>query len=263
MLVDETGTYRGYASDWGISTSSGGFPQFVVQLVVEEVWDFDEKVWVSLAGGEDAPAITAYLILFGKTNKPTFNVAQLKKAFGWNGASLFELSNGDYQGVKVQFRVEENTYNDNTSLQVNWIDEADATPGRSVNKLNDIDLKRLDAQYSQFLDKVVTPVKAATKPKPVTKPAVKPVTKPVNLMPKPAAKPVKPATKPAKISSCTEEKAWEVVCMTKKDGLSDDDLGNIWLDTITEVAGEVPDDKITPEQWAIIAEKCQDKTAIL
>jgi len=235
-LINETGTYRGLSTDWGVSTTKNGFPQFVVSLNATEVWDKDEEAWVDISG-EEATEITAFLVLFGKSGKPTLNAEQVEKAYGWNGASFSDLANGDYSDEKVLFRVEENEYEGNVSLQVNWIDSPDASPGRSIGKLSDNELKALDAQYSKYLKK--------------------PATKPAKAKKKEAAPPKR--TKKAKDkATLTEDEAWQKVISTKDPKMDDEECGKKWLEAIEKIAGDKPDADITGEEWAKIAEVCQE-----
>jgi len=167
MLIDRTSTFRGRIVDHGVSLSTNGFPQWVAQLIASEIYDEEKQVWVDWSE-YDVNEITSYQVLFGSNKKETLAVAQIKKITGWEGNSFQALTNMDLTEVGIQFRVEENTYEGKTSLQVAWVDEYDAVPGRRVAKLDAEDLKKLDAQYAQLLKQ--TGKKAAPAKAPVNRP---------------------------------------------------------------------------------------------
>ena len=169
-LIVQARTYRGKILDHGVAATKNGFPQFEAALQAVEAYDEDEKVWVDWSDVEQKD-ITAFLVLFGK-NGETLSNQQLKKVTGWDGLSFQGLSAMDLSGVGIQFRVEENTYEGKTTLQVSWIDGYDAEPGRSVRKLDDAGLKAIDAQYASMLKQSATakaPAKAGVKAKTTVK----------------------------------------------------------------------------------------------
>lgn len=149
-LIDQAATFRGRITDHGVSLTKNEYPQLVLQLQADEIYDDENKVWVDWVG-YDEREITAYLVLFGGNKKETLNAQQVKKVTNWDGNSFQALNDMDLSEVGVQFRVEERTYDNKTSFQVNWVDEYDAEPGRTVRKLDPEELKKLDAQYAQLL----------------------------------------------------------------------------------------------------------------
>ena len=149
IKVTQALTYRGKFVDYGVSMSTGKFPQFVAELVALEAWDEEEQQWVDWSDVEEN-GIIAYLVLFGKKEE-TLNCQQVKAVTGWDGLSFQTLAAMDLSEVGIQFRVEPNTYNEKTSLQVAWIDVYDAIPGKSVRKLDAAELKGIDTQYASML----------------------------------------------------------------------------------------------------------------
>lgn len=278
MLVDRVATFRGKVIDWGVSTSSGGFPQFVLSLVATEIYDAEEQKWVDWSE-YDVNEITAYCILFGSKGETlTFN--QVKKVFNWNGADFQVLSEGDYSEVGIQFRVVEDTYEEKTRLKVEWIDEFDAEPGRTVKKLNSDELRQLTAKYAQLLKgsaKSAAPAKAPAKTKPGTvtvkgkkptspKGPVKKVTKKTN----PDVSTSPPGDPPLQapvastgevVGSCTKQEAWDEVVGLRRDNVTDKVLSETWVDTIKEVTGSPEQDNVTDEQWFLVKEKVNANTA--
>ena len=198
MLIDRIGTFKAAIVDHGVSLTTHGYPQFVAKFSATEIWDEEESKWVDWS--EYDQQITGYFVLFGAKGE-TLNCQNLKKALNWDGNSFKTLAEGDYSSVIVQIRVAENTYNDKTSLQVDWIDVEGATPGASVKKLDTSELAALDAEYSKLLKAGGKKAPPATASKP-SKPS----------------KPGKPKKKDS-VADLLEEKAWTV--QTEMDELLD------------------------------------------
>ena len=291
-LIDRTGTFRGRIVDHGVSKSTGGYPQWIASLIASEYYDVEEQVWVDWSE-YDVNEITTYLVLFGGKGE-TLNSQQVKKVTGWNGNSFAELNGLNLDEVGIQFRVEENTYEGKTSLQVAWIDEYDATPGRTVRKLNPDELTALDTQYAKFLKqsgKKVTPAKAPKQTTIKGKGPIDPVlgrlsspqvkakgikpTQPKGPVKKvkksndplgPGASPVAPL--PAlpdpdlPTGHCTKDEAWGAVNDLKEKNVSDEKIANIWLGACQKVAPGTEQDAITDEQWFQVKEIVLAETSV-
>jgi hypothetical protein len=244
-LINQTGYYKGVIIDGGLGQSSGGFPQEVWMLKAAEVYDPDAQEYLPVDAEHDE--ITAYLILISSKNKETKTAQQVKKVTGWDGASFVDLANMDLADVGLSFRVEENTYEGNTSLQVAWVDVPDATPGRTVVKLGKDEVAALQARYASVLATTKAPVKpvsakgkkaAAAKPKAAAKrPTVPKVATPKT-------------TKP--VGKCSADDAYNECYALKRDDVTEDALNELWQ---TEVAKVNEDEsKIAEEQWFQIKE---------
>ncbi len=147
------GNFRGVMQDAGVNLSSGGFPQFVAKLYVEEMYDEQSKEWAPYEEFFDEGAAEAndrtifyFGVLFGK-NGATRNNDQVKLITGWEGDSFTSLAAMDHEGTKIQWRNVENTYEGVTTVRVGRIDEHDAAPGGSVKKIDDKALAELDAKF--------------------------------------------------------------------------------------------------------------------
>ncbi len=287
-LIDRAATFRGNIVDHAVSLTKNEYPQFVVQLVANEIWDEEENVWVDWTPYEERE-ITGYLCLFGSKGEVELNMRQVKAVTGWNGNSFQELNDADLSKVALQFRIEPNTYNEKTTLQVNWIDVADATPGRSVRKLDASELKQLDAKYSQFLKNSgtkVAPTKKATKPTGPTKVTKKgteptqakgPVKKrtkknidplgPDAVPPAPeeqtAPIPAPPSDPDLPTGHCTKDEAWAAAYTLKAKEYDDGKIATVWRGAMKKVAPGVEQDDFTDEQWFLVKELVLDETAVI
>ncbi len=269
MLIDRESTFRGNIIDHAVSLTKNEFPQLVCQLDAKEIYDEEEKVWVDWSDVEENE-ITAYLVLYGGTGE-TLNCTQVKKATGWDGLSFQQLNDMDLSEVVVQFRTENRTYEDKTTLQVTWFDAADAEPGRSVRKLDASEMKALDAKYKAILQnsgKKAAPAKAGAGAKPgtVTAKGVKP-TGPKGPVKKKSTAPAAPAA-PAEADPslpaghCTKQEAWDTIVELKDKSVTDEANAKAYLDAILEVSGANDQDGLTDEQWFAVKELVLSKTAV-
>jgi hypothetical protein len=159
------GNFRGTIVDSGVSATNGGFPQLVLKVHADEMYDEEEKKWFPWdefdwdANEAKDRSIVSYNVLFGKKGA-TLSCDQVKKITGWEGDSFSTLCAMDLTGKQIQWRNEEDTYDGKTKVQVSWIDVYDAEPGGTVRKLDDKALKELDAKFNEFLTNTVKPEKA-------------------------------------------------------------------------------------------------------
>ncbi len=275
-------TYRGSIVAHAVSLSSGDFPQWVAELVATEIWDDEEKIWVNFTSPEyveEGNGAIAYLVLFGGDGKETLNAKQVQKVTGWDGLSFEGLNDMDLSSTGIQFRMKSNTYKEKTRLQVDWIDEYDATPGVGVPTLNPDQLKQLDAKYKQFM-KRTAPAQAPTKA-PTTKPKSPGKVTAKGIKPTQAKGPVKKKETPGKseppteapsipddlgkgkpeIGKTTKAEAWETVVKMKTDKISDEKLAKVWLAVVEKVSAGGDSNTLTEEQWYEVEEAVLDKVA--
>ncbi len=253
-LINQKGAYRGVITDAGFSQSTGGFPQEVLSLRAAEVYDPETDTW--LPADPEANEITWYGVLIDSKDKETKNAQQLKKITGWSGASFVDLSQMNLVDVPIQFRVEPNTYKENTTLQVSWIDTTDAPPFRTVMKLDAADVAVLQSRYASVLastKSAAKPVSAVSAPKTVAKPVTKPVTKPKATKPTaPKVTKPKPTAPKTIVGKCNADEAYTACYNLKRDDVTDDALNGIWLVEVAKVNAD--ESKITDEQWFVIKE---------
>lgn len=297
MLLSQEGYYAGVILDGGFGESSGGYPQEVLMLQAQQVYDKDNDEYVPIdpEGGTD---ITWYGVLFGGKDKETLNCKQLKKVTGWNGASFPELSAMELTGMPIQFRVEFHTYDGKTSLQVSWIAEEGASPFRSVPKLEAAGVDALQAKYSGILASTRAPVEAASAPSkvattaPCKDPAKDPpkrkrrtkaeieaaktaddaaaaaaltnaATPPANDLPPPTTTtPAKRPTMPAAAvtGTCTGDEAWIEAEAMKRDDISADEFVQKWEQTVLALAPGGIEADATPEDWFKVKQAMLTKT---
>ena len=264
--IENTGTYRGVAIDHAVTESSGGYPQLVLQLCATEYYDDETGEYIDVS--DQGLEIYAYLVLFGGDGKATLNCSQVQKVFSWDGKSFTGLNELDISEMGLQFRVEENNYEGKTTNQVNWVDEFDAIPGRSMKKLDAKGIKELDAKFNAAL-KQLGGAKAPAKPK--SAPAIPPkaaVTKKATTKKAETAPPTAPpkapsANVPSEAKTCTKDEAWADCYEIKSARVSEDELIKVWGTAIRDVGEGILEADLTPEQWAEVREKVQGETGVV
>ena len=247
-LINTTGYFRGYIVDGALGQSSGGFPQEVLALKATEIYDEENQEYLPVDSEHDE--ITAYLILISSKDKETKSAQQLKKITGWDGASFVDLHGMDLADVPLSFCVEERTYEGNTSLQVQWVAEPDASPTRTVAKITKEDAQALQPRYASVLAATKAPAKPVSA-KDKGKGKAKAAPKPPKVKAPTAPKPTAPKTsKP--VGKCSDQEAYDACYSLKRDDVTDEALNDLWLKTVAEVNAD--EATITPEQWFEIKE---------
>lgn len=185
--IDRAGTFIGSVTESTLGQSSGGFPQWVARILADKKYVNDAEEMKHFGITEPGyvdwnfdESILAYVVLFNGTG-PLKNYDQLMGAMGWSGDDFQDLTT--FAGKRLLFRVEENTFKDKTSLQVNWIDTEDALPERTLKSVDASKIADLNKQFLAGRAKPVAPpkpVSAAASAKPA---AAKPGT---SAGPKPA-----------------------------------------------------------------------------
>lgn len=145
------GNFRGHILSSAVGLTRNEFPQLLMELQAEELYEKGDEGGLWIPHEDPEETMYAYLVLVDKTGAMTKNAEQVQAALGWSGKSFAELNDTDYSNVSIQFRVEENTYNSNTSLQVSWINPHDADPTRGVTKLDKTTIKNLNAKHGAAL----------------------------------------------------------------------------------------------------------------
>lgn len=254
--IDREATFRGEVVDGSPSVTSKDNLQLCLALRGAEIWDEEDKVWVKWGDdGVEECEITGYLVLISGDGAEIFHYKSVEKAFEIEFNSVTELDAFEFVGKQIQFRVEESTYKDKTSLKVAGIDHYDAEPGQRVQKLDEAKIKSLDAKYATFFrgrkgeKKPVKPVTKPTmpaKPKSTTKPTTKSkVEKPAPSTKKPAPK--KPVVK--KKPAYTEDLAWKEI--NTKAEANEEILTQLWYDVIETLNpdGGEKNEGMTSELW--------------
>lgn len=255
-LINTVGYFKGFIVDGGLGQSSGGLPQEVWALKATEVYDEEGQEYLPVDDEHDE--ITAYLILMSYKDKETKTAQQVKKITGWDGASYIDLTAMDLTDMLLSFRVEENTYEGNTTLQVSWVAEPDASPTRTVQKISKEDAQALQARYASILASTKAPVKAASAKGKGKTPAKTSAGKRPLAKPKAPAKPRAPrkraAPKPSKVTvgKCTADDAYNACYELKRDDVTDEALNDLWRTAVAAVNED--EAKITEEQWYEIKE---------
>lgn len=315
-LVDREGVFKFEVVESAIGvTQKNSYPQWIGRLKTVEkyVEDAEEMKHYKL----EAPAyvsyedqeIIAYLVLFnsadtfsveGKERTAMLNYDQLKLALGWDGTEFDSLADGSHVGKKIQGRVQNDEYNGKVSLKVQWIDNVDAPPTRTLKSLDAGAVSALSkklqisAKKPVVAAKPVTPPKLAAAPKPsASAPAASgpstaaapaaaseatktpapaqtvPSTSPTTTSPSsPAPKAKKTKAPPPPVveksdrpKASTKEEAWEFVNAHKGDN-EDSVVEESWISACGEVLGDRNEDVATPEDWAKVRDTALKDLAV-
>jgi len=287
-LIDRPGTYRGRLTDYGVSETRNGYPQFVATLFALEYFNEESGEYMPWEPYEQE--ITAYLVLYTKDKNDTWkelmNAEQLKKALGWNGTDFESLANGDYKDTIVMFRVESHTYQDKTSLQVQWMDVADANPLRTLPKYDASKLKAMNTKFAGVLtsgaptpapakaSKPASPPKSGGKkgkkstPKSGQKASLESASEPKPDAPSTATPPpVSPAPaapapsgSPSDVEPVTKQSAWEAVSEMKAKDVTDAKLAEVWIAEGAKIGKN--EDEFTSDDWAAVQKAVLDQVSV-
>lgn len=265
--IDRSGTFRGRLTEWGVSESSGGYPQFVGRLFATEYYDDDANAYIPWAEYEQD--IIAYLVLYSMDKagnwKELSNSKQLKLALGWDGTDFGTLADGDYSDITLMFRVEEHEYQGNTKLQVQWVDAADANPVRSLTKFDASKLKALTAKFAGVLPAPsITPAKVGKgKPAPTKPSKGKPApTEPSKDKPSTSAAPAPAAEPPTEPPAEPRTKAstWNTVVEMRAAAVTDAELAKIWIAEVAKI--DKAEDEFTSDDWATVETAVLDQVSV-
>lgn len=294
-LIDRTGAFIATITEAAYGETKKSLPQAVFKLLATKRYVADvtemaqlptpitEPGWVEWNYGDE---IMAFLVLFNESG-PLKNYEQIQLATGWNGADFQDISS--LVGKSVLIRVEENTYQEKTSLQVSWIDAPDASPERTIKQA---DAPTLAAANSKWLKGKVAPVKPAVAAKPpaarppataapaavvpppaAAAPAVPPVSPAAPTVvntplpkgpPKSRAKKPEPAPAATSVEEITQAEAWDAVSAPDvKKTLDDRQIEDLWIRTAAAVAPGVADEAVTKAQWFVVKTTCLAEIAKL
>jgi hypothetical protein len=251
--IDRVGRYRGVPTGGIIRPTKNGFPQFIVNLAVTEMFDEETGEWVDWTDYD--MSTTAFFVLFGK-EKPIFHYPQVMAAFDWNGRDMALLQSEDYGDLIVSFYVEEDEYENVIRLKVNWIDTYDADPRQArMAPLDTGDIKALNAQYASMMVAAVAkvPAKAPAKAR-VAKASNK--TNPPKAKAKGKAKaPKMPVSPPVTTQPNLDmEGAWIKVNEDLGDKTDSGTISAGWMKAVQEVsdASGLVDTAFGTDQWNLV-----------
>lgn len=266
--IDRIGMFKGLIKDHGVTkTRKKELPQFIATLLATHLYNEATEEWEDWNYDQTADA---YFVLVTLNEKgevvKCLNYEQVMEATGWDGVSFSSLAAMDLKDHPIQFRVQEDTYEGNTTLKVNWIAGVDAEVG--LRKLTGKDLTDLDAKFVvPSAGKPATPAKPkAGKPK-VGKPEPpKPAEAETKAAPKPPARkaaPKSPKKEEPAAEICTEEEAFAAIHAANAalDKPAPDEVrDDWWTSSVDEIAADP--DNVTPEEWPVIRDKTIEKISI-
>lgn len=270
--IDTVGTYRGPITEHSLGFTKNKYPQFVARFQAAEKWvedpselehfQLEEPQWVDWSPFNES--VVGFMVLFNDPDEYTedtklLNYEQLQLALGWDGTSFTPLGDNTYVNHKVLFRIDENEYNGQVRLQVNWVDDYDASPVQSLKPVKKEDIAEMNSKLQvakKAKAKPVAAAKATKTAKPKTETAVAPKAAPVPTKAKPSTPPPPaPASSTAvelpDLSAGTDPKidAWEFIIANKGDN-ENSTIEEAWIAACDEVgADEKDDDQFTVADW--------------
>jgi len=268
--IDRPGTFRGKVTDHGVSETRNGFPQWVATIQALEFYDASGEMTENhepgyVAWGDFEQDMTAYLVLYTVDQKSEtgwkecLNAKQIKKVFGWNGLDFQGLADLKTGETLILFRVDEHEYNGTKSLQVQWIDTADANPLKQLPKFDASKLAGLTAKVGAALKgaaPAAAPAKAPAKAGTVKAPpkGKKATVPPVASAPSVNGAPAAPATPPSVQADKPETKdsAWASVSELKQKDITDEKLAEVWIAEATKIGKA--EDAFTADDWKTVKE---------
>jgi hypothetical protein len=243
MQANREGRFRARVMDVGVN-ETGPNKLCTVVLRFALVEEYDKGEWNNIESEElDAVAYCYVEKRDGSLND--FQVAALKEAFGWPGMDPFWFEETK-EFPPVQVTLESEEYNGKDRIKVRFINSYDSEPGGITHA--DGDTRRaLMARLGHKLR-----AHSGGKPAPAPKPTGAP--KPP---PKPAAAPQAPGAPASSAKSAsTMDAVWALFAKwAETKGASQDELNKTWFDAIKAVCGHEDAEKVTPEQWAQVADK--------
>jgi len=243
------GTFRGYIVENGlVQSSKSKAMQFVARFQATQIYNEDAEEWQDCSHWDETE-ITGYFCISDKSENPIkFQAEALNRALGWSG-DVSELD-GDFSDTIVQFRVQEETYEGKTNLKVVRIDHADADPTRSLQKLDSAQVKTVAAKMNKKFQNLFGGPKPKSVGKPETPAAEKKTTKKSSKKkpPRKADNKSKEKDAPKKgepvgvetldlPETATEDEAWEQVETHIVDGVTDDQVTEVWISTVEDMGG--------------------------
>lgn len=278
--VDRIGVFRVKSTEHGLGqTPKAGYPQYNVQTIVTAHYDEENEVWVDYT--EYGMEIGVRQCLFGKDKKTQEVIATLSydnvcKVFNWDGADLQVLAEIE-PGVEFQVTLKDNDpdYIDKYPYQVDWIDEFDADPKRSIPKCTPAEVTALNAKYAALLQAKKTPAAPATAKTATPKTGKKgTVTKKDKTAPPvaPVAPKAPPKAPPAagglpetkQVKNYTKTQAWQICAVDLRSSDCDDEALNIaWQAAIHAESGGKGEETLDGEGWWNVKEKVLSEVGVL
>ena len=194
------------------------------------------------------------------------NYDQVMEATGWDGVSYAGLAAMDLKNHPIQFRVQEDKYEDKNGviiekMKVNWITSIDGDMG--LRKVTGDKLADLDAKFGIAGSKpAATPAKPKADKKATLKAAPKPAETETKAVPKPPAR-KPPKKKEPTAETCTEEEAYAAVHAANvalSDPVPDEIRDNYWCEAVKENAAD--ENSVTADEWPVIRDKTVEKIII-
>lgn len=230
-MLPQPGRYTVTAPERTVYESKGGALVFAAKCLINE-----------------QTAITAYQALVQKDGTlGERTIKTLREIFGWDGVDPMWLQDTDLGAVQFDITVEEELDDQGKPrARVTWMDPVGRANGGGLPKG---DRNAILAKYGAKFRAVAGGKPMASRPAaPKVQPALPPAA------PKPTPAPAAPSQPPlAPVAGATLEAAWNALCAAPGAPADRNLLVVKWHALVAEVAGDRPQDALTPEDWAKIA----------
>lgn len=157
-LPEFTGTYKAMVLSNTVEPSSKAkIPTLQLRVLLTEYYDEGEGEWIDVEA--EHWTMTAFLVLYSKERTPSLNHQQVCSTFGWDGCGFDLLCGPDLEGMTIQVRVKDSD-SEKYPVEISWINAENADPSGGFKKKTAEEIKELNTQFKDFLDK--KPVKVAS-----------------------------------------------------------------------------------------------------
>lgn len=146
--MDREGDFQIQIKEYGIQKYDSGATAIAVVADVLAQYNHETGEWDDWSGYD--VIARGYLNIIKKDGTVnTSQVEALSKHCGWTG-SLAMIAEGDWKPTPCQCSIQENTYKDQTSYRINFINAFDRVPG-GIGTMKPEDAKALDMQFGGAL----------------------------------------------------------------------------------------------------------------
>lgn len=175
--VDRAGHFQAEIIDYGLKDAESGAVAVGLKVKLLAEWNQDAEQWDDWTQYDVDAIGDVYVVKKdGKLNEG--QVKSLVQFAGWDG-SLESIAERSWQPTKCQVQIEADEYKGKTRFRVGFINEFGRKPGPSINTVDNVKAKELQARHGAALRALTGNLRRTAAPSPSSRPSAPP----------PAAKP--------------------------------------------------------------------------